>query len=82
MDAIREAELNAERVGTETEAVIEGYDSAAGMWYARTAADAPDIDGRLWLAGAETQYQAGQYVNVLLTSTVDDYDLLGEVKDR
>ena len=76
------AELNAERVGTETEAVIEGYDSAAGMWYARTAADAPDIDGRLWLAGAETQYRAGQYVNVLLTSTVDDYDLLGEVKDR
>lgn len=73
------AELNAERVGTETEAVIEGYDSAAGFWLARTAADAPEIDGRLLLAGVPAQYEVGQYVTVRVISTVDDYDLMGEV---
>lgn len=73
------AELNAARVGTETEAVIEGYDSAAGFWLARTAADAPEIDGRLYLAGVPEQYTVGQYVTVRITSTVDDYDLMGEV---
>ena len=73
------AELNAERVGTETEAVIEDYDSEAGFWLARTAADAPDIDGRLYLAGVPEQYAVGQYVRVRIVSTVDDYDLMGEV---
>ncbi|MBR4201555.1 MAG: 30S ribosomal protein S12 methylthiotransferase RimO [Oscillospiraceae bacterium] len=73
------AELNAERVGTETEAVIEDYDSEAGFWLARTAADAPEIDGRLYLAGLPEQYAVGQYVTVRITSTVDDYDLMGEV---
>ena len=73
------AELNAERVGTETEAVIEDYDSEAGFWLARTAADAPDIDGRLYLAGGPEQYAVGQYVRVRIVSTVDDYDLMGEV---
>lgn len=74
------AELNAARVGTETEAVIEGYDHEAGAWTARTAADAPDIDGRLYIAGEPSDgWQVGQYVRVKLTATVDDYDLIGEV---
>ena len=74
------AELNAARVGTDTEAVIEGYDREAEAWLARTAADAPDIDGRLYIAGKPADgYQVGQYVRVHLTATVDDYDLIGEV---
>ncbi|MBP0974829.1 MAG: 30S ribosomal protein S12 methylthiotransferase RimO [Oscillospiraceae bacterium] len=74
------AELNAARVGTDAEAVIEGYDREAEAWLARTAADAPDIDGRLYIAGAEDDgYEIGQYVQVHITATVDDYDLIGEV---
>lgn len=73
------AELNADRVGTVTEAVIEHYDVQSGMWLARTAADAPDVDGRLYLAGTPDALKVGQYVQVRLTSTVDDYDLMGEV---
>ena len=76
------AELNAERVGTETEAVIEDYDSESGFWLARTAADAPEIDGRLYLAGVPEQYAVGEYVTVRITATVDDYDLIGEVTLR
>lgn len=77
------AELNAARVGTETEAVIEGYDHEAAAWIARTAADAPDIDGRLYIAGKPADgYQIGEFVTVHVTATVDDYDLIGEVTLR
>ncbi len=77
------AELNAARVGTETEAVIEGYDYEAASWIARTVADAPDIDGRLYIAGKPTDgYQIGEFVTVYVAATVDDYDLIGEVTLR
>ena len=77
------AELNAARVGTDTEAVIEGYDNEAGAWIARTAADAPDIDGRLYIAGTPADdYRIGQFVQVHVTATVEDYDLIGEVTLR
>lgn len=73
------AELNAARVGTVTEAVIEGYDTWSGCFIARTAADAPDIDGRLLIAGdSDAQYEIGQYVQARITDTAD-YDLTGEV---
>ena len=77
------AELNAARIGTDTEAVIEGFDTEAGAWLARTAADAPEIDGRLYIAGTpEDGYRIGQYVQVHITAAVDDYDLSGEVTLR
>ena len=72
------AELNEARVGTVTEAVIEGYDTWSGCCIARTAADAPDIDGRLLIAADEGQYAIGQFVTVQITDTAD-YDLIGEV---
>ena len=74
------AALNAARVGSETEAVIEGYDAQSGAWLARTAADAPDIDGTLYLPGDPSDGLAvGQFVRVRITDTMDDYDLTGEV---
>lgn len=77
------AALNAARIGTDTEAVIEGFDAEAGAWLARTAADAPEIDGRLYIAGTpEDGYRIGQYVQVHITAAVDDYDLSGEVTLR
>lgn len=77
------AELNAARIGTDTEAVIEGFDTEAGAWLARTAADAPEIDGRLYIVGTpEDGYRIGQYVQVHITAAVDDYDLSGEVTLR
>ncbi len=76
--AIAEA-LNEARVGTVTEAVTEEYDKESGMWIARTAADAPDVDGRLWLAGGEKDFRVGQYVRVRILDTAEIYDLTGEV---
>lgn len=74
------AELNETRVGTVTEAVIEGYDIESGAWIARTAADAPDIDGRLYLPGPRSdKMKIGQYVKVRILDTLNIYDLTGEV---
>ena len=73
------AELNAARIGTVTEAVIEGYDTWSGCHIARTPADAPDIDGRLLLRGMpEDSLEIGQYVTARITD-IADYDLIGEV---
>ena len=73
------AALNQARIGTETEAVIEGFDPENAAWIARTPAEAPDVDGRLYLPGTpEDGFQAGQYVTVRITDAAD-YDLIGEV---
>ncbi len=71
--------LNEAKIGTATEAVIEGYDKWAECWFGRTLADAPDIDGKLFLPGTPADgYQIGQFVNVSILDTMD-YDLIGEV---
>lgn len=73
------AQYNENRIGTVTEAVIEGYDKWGECWFGRTAADAPDIDGKLFIAGTPKDgYQIGQYVQVKITDILD-YDLMGEV---
>ena len=73
------AELCIRRIGKTEEAVLEGYDPEFGGWYGRTAADAPDVDGRIWLPEtAQGDFSCGQYVTVRITDAAD-YDLIGEV---
>lgn len=73
------AQYDESRLGTVTEAVIEGYDKWGECWFGRTAADAPDIDGKLFIMGRpEDGYRIGQYVPVKITDMLD-YDLVGEV---
>ncbi|MBR6107423.1 MAG: 30S ribosomal protein S12 methylthiotransferase RimO [Oscillospiraceae bacterium] len=76
------AEKSAARIGEITEAVIEDYDEDAGAWLGRTPAEAPDVDGRLYLPGTpEDGYEIGQYVTVRITDAAD-YDVIGEVTAR
>ncbi len=73
---IVEAKHNA-RIGAVCTAVVEGYDKWAECYFGRTAADAPDIDGKVFFHSAE-KLTIGTYVTIRLTEVLD-YDFVGEV---
>ena len=70
-------DYNERQLGTIKEAVVEGFDKWAECYFGRTAADAPDIDGKVFFS-SERPLQVGDYVNIKITDMLD-YDLLGEV---
>ncbi|MBP0973380.1 MAG: 30S ribosomal protein S12 methylthiotransferase RimO [Oscillospiraceae bacterium] len=71
------AAYNEAQLGTEKTAVVEGFDKWAECYFGRTAADAPDIDGKVFFS-SERKLSLGEYVQIKITDTLD-YDLLGEV---
>lgn len=68
-------ELNREKVGRVLETLVEGFDEENGLYAGRTAADAPDIDGRVYFT-AKRALTPGQFVLVAVDD-VEQYDLLG-----
>lgn len=70
-------ELNEKKVGKTLEVLCEGYDRAAECNFGRSAADAPDIDGKVFFT-AKSRPKPGTFVNVKITD-VCDYDLTGEM---
>ena len=57
-------------LGEEREVLCEGYDPQAQMFYGRSYAESPDIDGRIWFT-ADSEIAPGSFVNVRLTGTMD-----------
>ena len=57
-------------LGEEREVLCEGYDSQAQMFYGRSYAESPDIDGRIWFT-PDSEIAPGSFVNVRLTGTMD-----------
>ena len=70
------AAKNAAKLGKRMTAVVEGYDKYAGCYFGRTAADAPDIDGKVFIK-SDSRLRLGQYITVEVFDTMD-YDLLAE----
>lgn len=66
-------EYNKTRVGKELTVLCEGYDKVAEAYYARSEADAPDIDGKVFFT-AKKRHRAGDFVRVLVEEA-DDFDL-------
>ena len=64
------------RVGSVCEALVE-YPVEEGVYSARTYAEAPEIDGVLFIK-SERELIMGEYVKVRITA-VSDYDLIGEL---
>lgn len=73
-------ENNQKMLGKTVEVVAEGFDRYAECYYGRTAADAPDIDGKIFFTAKKRPY-SGQFLTVRVTDTMD-YDLIGEVLDE
>ena len=79
-EKIKKAKEKLEKMQDKTvEAVIEGFDKYAEVYFGRTKADAPDIDGKIFVMSKKT-LKMGEYVNVHITDSMD-YDLIGEVAE-
>ena len=70
------ADLQNAKVGSEILVLAEGYDIPAGIHYGRSAADAPDVDGKIYFS-APKRILPGTFLRVKITEALD-YDLVGE----
>ncbi len=71
---------NNELVGKTIEVVTEGFDRYGECYFGRSAADAPDIDGKIFFSSPNKRQVPGKFVNVKITDLVD-YDLIGEIDE-
>ena len=69
---------NEAMIGKTVTVLVESFDRYAECWFGRTAADAPDIDGKVFFA-ASRPIQPGDMVEVEIVDTMD-WDLIGEMK--
>ena len=72
-------EKNEEKIGKTVEVLVEGYDSYIKCFFGRSAADAPDIDGKVFFTAQKTLV-VGSFVNVLINDVIE-YDLLGQMEE-
>lgn len=70
-------EYNQQQVGKTIEAVVEGYDRFAKIYFGRSAFDAPEIDGKVFFS-SDRPLAVGEFVNVLAEEVLD-YDIIGKV---
>ena len=67
---------NQSRVGQTVEVLVESFDRYAEYWFGRSAADAPDIDCKVFFT-TKTRVQPGDLIKVKVTDVMD-WDLIGE----
>ncbi len=73
-------ENSGQMVGRTVTAMIEGYMTDEDAYVARTAADAPDVDGLLFIHTDEN-LESGDFVRAKITAAAG-YDLIGEIADE
>lgn len=83
MELIMESQMtiseqnNLAKIGKVFETIVEGYDDYIKCYFGRTAADAPEIDGKVFFTSGRA-LKFGEYVKVKINDTLE-YDLLGEL---
>ena len=70
--------LNQRKVGQTVRVLCEGWDPVAERNFGRSAADAPEIDGKVYFT-AKKRPAEGEFVDVKIEEAMD-YDLLGRMK--
>ena len=73
------AQNNEKMIGKTIEVVTEGFDRYGECYFGRSAADAPDIDGKIFFRSPERKITSGSFVKVKITETLD-YDLIGDIE--
>ena len=72
-------EKNQEKIGRILEVLIEGYDDYIKCYFGRSAADAPEVDGKVFFLSPRPLV-IGDFVNVRINDVLE-YDLLGELAE-
>ncbi|MBQ5330479.1 MAG: 30S ribosomal protein S12 methylthiotransferase RimO [Oscillospiraceae bacterium] len=75
------AEKNEKLIDKDIEVLTEGFDRYGECYFGRSAADAPDIDGKVFFTSPDRKLTPGMFVTVHVTEVMD-YDLIGEYKDE
>lgn len=71
------AEINEAKIGKTLTVLYEGFDTASQTHFGRSAADAPDIDGKVYFkVKTKTTLCEGDFVKVEIRDVID-YDLYG-----
>jgi len=70
-------QYNESVLGEEREVLCEGFDGQAQMYFGRSYAESPDIDGRVYFT-ADEKVAPGTFVTVRFTDTMDG-ELTGEM---
>lgn len=77
---IRMGDYCAEKVGTVTEVVTEGYDRYSEMYFGRDASYAPEIDGMIYFT-SKKKLSLGQFVKIKITDSLEN-NLIGEAEEE
>ena len=73
-------ELSLRYIGEERVVLIDGYDTVAEIYYGRSYADAPDVDGKIYVRADKNAYVPGEFVKVKVAEAID-YDLIADPID-
>ena len=71
-------DLNQKRIGRVYEVLVEGKDTQTGAYYGRSYAEAPDVDGKIFIE-TQQELEEGKYYNVRITRAYS-YDCVGELE--
>ena len=74
------AEKGQDMIGREVLCMVEGQISGESAYIARTYADAPQVDGYIFIQSGE-QMVTGDFVKAKVTGALE-YDLIGEIADE
>ena len=72
---------NEEKIGRKITVLCEGFDRYAECFFGRSAADAPDVDPKVFFTAAGDKPRPGEFVTVEITDAMD-CDLIGEMTGR
>lgn len=63
-------DYNESLLGKKLEILCDGFDEDSGMYFGRSYADSPDVDGRVWIA-AQEPIREGDFVTVCIDGNID-----------
>ena len=71
-------QYNQSLVGGKITVLVDGKDKTSNLYFGRSEADSPEVDGKVYFTAGSPGPRAGDFVNVLVTRGLE-YDILGKL---